>query len=155
MTPWTDLNEYFITSVTKKSLMYGQETMMYFDSQIRKRDEKLKGQKRSEKIIKYRNDGKRSKQKKLQIPSPYTHINFIIWPCTATYMHGGLCIDSFTTLSGQRCHKLLACRWTFILHHCNNCLGSTFPKTKPVHSWFAVTQKGVCRVLLFPFFRSW
>ena len=55
MTPWTDLNEYFITSVTKKSLMYGQETMMYFDSRIRKRDEKLKGQKRSEKIIKYRN----------------------------------------------------------------------------------------------------
>lgn len=34
-------------------------------------------------------------------------------------------------------------------------IGSTFPKTKPVHSWFAVTQKGVCRVLLFPFFRSW
>ena len=29
--------------------------MMYYDSQIRKRDEKLKGQKRSEKIIKYRN----------------------------------------------------------------------------------------------------
>ena len=52
--------------------MYGQETMMYFDSRIRKRDEKLKGQKRSEKIIKYRNammsiytnnGKKRSKQK--------------------------------------------------------------------------------------------
>ena len=45
---------------------------MYYDSQIRKRDEKLKGQKRGEKIIKYRNammnisanNGKiRSKQK--------------------------------------------------------------------------------------------
>lgn len=34
-------------------------------------------------------------------------------------------------------------------------IGSTFPKTKPVHTWFAVTQKGVIRVLLFPFFRSW
>lgn len=34
-------------------------------------------------------------------------------------------------------------------------IGSTFPKTKPVHTWSAVTQKGVIRVLLFPFFRSW
>lgn len=34
-------------------------------------------------------------------------------------------------------------------------IGSTFPKTKPVHTWFAVTQKGVVRVILFPFFRSW
>ncbi|KAL9961905.1 hypothetical protein ACROYT_G030941 [Oculina patagonica] len=34
-------------------------------------------------------------------------------------------------------------------------IGSTFPKTKPVHTWFAVTQKGLIRVLLFPFFRSW
>lgn len=33
--------------------------------------------------------------------------------------------------------------------------GSTFPKTKPVHTWFAVTQKGVIHVLLFPFFRTW
>lgn len=34
-------------------------------------------------------------------------------------------------------------------------IGSTFPKTKPVHTWFAVTQKGLVRVLLFPFFRTW
>lgn len=89
--------------------------MIYYDSQIRKRDEKLKGQKRGEKIIKYRNammnistnNGKKEVNKKLQIPSPSTHSKFIIWPCAATYMHGGLCIDSFTILSGQRYHKLL------------------------------------------------
>ena len=137
---------------------------MYYDSQIRKEGWKTKQPKVKEKnnIVQKNtmmnistNNGKKKQTKKLQIPSPYTHINFIIWPCAATYMHGGLCIASFTILSGQRCHKLLAYHWTFILHHCNNCSGSTFPKTKPVHSWFAVTQKGVCRVLLFPFFRSW
>ena len=44
---------------------------------------------------------KKEVNKKLQIPSPSTHIKFIIWPCAATYMHGGLCIDSFTILSGK------------------------------------------------------
>ena len=58
------------------------ETMMYYDSQIRKRDEKLKGQKRGEKIIKYRNammnistnNGKKEVNKKIaNSKSLYSH----------------------------------------------------------------------------------
>lgn len=56
--------------------------MMYYDSQIRKRDEKLKGQKRGEKIIKYRNammnistnNGKKEENKKItNSKSLYSH----------------------------------------------------------------------------------
>lgn len=49
----------------------------------------------------------------------------------------------------------LSYKWPQDLQYFVLFLGSTFPKTKPVHTWFAVTQKGLIRVLLFPFFRTW